>query len=78
MWVSRQQSVDHIPKLPSSSDANTGAIRIYDGRGEGQTLSVVEKLHRFPVHVMTVSRQTSMIVDLNLVGPTSILIALIP
>jgi len=38
-----------------SSDASSGVIRVFDGRGEGRPLHVVERLHRFPVHIMTVS-----------------------
>lgn len=30
-------------------------IRIYDGRGDDKPLLVVDKVHRFPVHTMTVS-----------------------
>ena len=37
-----------------SSEQNSGTIRLYDGRGDGKPLETVEKLHRFPVHLMTV------------------------
>jgi hypothetical protein len=37
-----------------SSEQNSGSIRLYDGRGDGKPLETVEKLHRFPVHLMTV------------------------
>lgn len=43
------------PKIASRSDRNSGTIRIYDGRGDGKPLSVVDKVHRAPVHLMTVS-----------------------
>ena len=36
------------------SEQITGIIRLYDGRGDGNPLETVEKLHRFPVHLMTV------------------------
>lgn len=39
---------------PISSEQNSGTIRLYDGRGDGKPLETVEKLHRFPVHLMTV------------------------
>ena len=38
-----------------SSEASSGVIRIYDGRGDGKPLVTIDKLHRAPVHVMTVS-----------------------
>ncbi len=37
-----------------SSEQNSGTIRLYDGRGDGNPLETVEKLHRFPIHLMTV------------------------
>ena len=37
-----------------SSEHGTGTIRLYDGRGDGKPLEIIEKLHRFPVHLMTV------------------------
>ncbi|KAH9179134.1 hypothetical protein EDB89DRAFT_2111335 [Lactarius sanguifluus] len=37
------------------SEQNSGTIRLYDGRGDGQPLETVEKLHRFPIHLMTYS-----------------------
>jgi peptidylprolyl isomerase domain and WD repeat-containing protein 1 len=36
------------------SDRSSGTIRIYDGRGGDEPLLTTTKLHRFPVHVMTV------------------------
>ena len=38
----------------SSSDANSGKIHIYDGRGNETPLETVSKLHKAPVHLMTV------------------------
>ena len=38
-----------------SSEANSGVIRIYDGRGDDKPLLTIDKVHRFPVHLMTVS-----------------------
>ncbi|KAJ3503858.1 hypothetical protein NMY22_g18105 [Coprinellus aureogranulatus] len=37
------------------SDAASGVIRLYDARGSGTPLQVVDSVHRFPVHVMTYS-----------------------
>ena len=42
--------------LLAVSDVNSSAIRIYDGRGDGKPLHTLDKIHRAPVHVMTVSR----------------------
>jgi peptidylprolyl isomerase domain and WD repeat-containing protein 1 len=38
-----------------SSDANSPKIYIYDARGDGTPLHVIEKVHRDSVHVMVVS-----------------------
>ena len=43
-----------------SSEQNSGAIRLYDGRGDGNPLETVEKLHRFPIHLMTVRLSQSL------------------
>ena len=40
--------------LGCSSERNSGVIRIYDGRGDEKPLVSIEKLHRSPVHLMTV------------------------
>src|SRR5258708_29399470 len=37
-----------------SSDASSGTIRLYDGRGSDKPLETIDNVHRFPVHVMTV------------------------
>ncbi|KAI0755044.1 peptidyl-prolyl cis-trans isomerase [Daedaleopsis nitida] len=37
------------------SERGTGVIRLYDGRGDGKPLETLDKLHRFPVHIMTYS-----------------------
>lgn len=37
------------------SDSASGQIRVYDGRGDDKPLFVVDKVHRAPVHIMTVS-----------------------
>ncbi|EJC97808.1 peptidyl-prolyl cis-trans isomerase [Fomitiporia mediterranea MF3/22] len=39
--------------LLAVSESNSGVIRIYDGRGDDKPLFVVDKVHRFPVHIMT-------------------------
>lgn len=37
------------------SDVSSPTIRIYDGRGDGQALHELTKIHRAPVHLMAVS-----------------------
>ena len=37
-----------------SSDRTSGTIRLYDGRGDGKPLETIEKLHKAPVHIITV------------------------
>ncbi|KIJ54621.1 hypothetical protein M422DRAFT_153445 [Sphaerobolus stellatus SS14] len=49
-WVHRKGQAQGLLAI---SDAASGVIRVFDGRGEGRPLYVVDKLHRFPVHVMT-------------------------
>ncbi|TEB40067.1 peptidyl-prolyl cis-trans isomerase [Coprinellus micaceus] len=46
-----------------SSDAASGVIRLYDGRGHGTPLQVVDSVHRFPVHVMTYSDQYKTVIS---------------
>jgi len=48
-WVHRKGQAQGLIAI---SDTATGCIRIYDGRGEGKVLQLVEKLHRYPVHIM--------------------------
>lgn len=38
--------------LLAVSDVDSPKIRIYDGRGDGKPLHVLEKIHRAPVHLM--------------------------
>jgi hypothetical protein len=45
-----------------SSEQNSGAIRLYDGRGDEKPLETVEKLHRFPIHLMTVCLSVSLVI----------------
>ncbi|KAH9065510.1 hypothetical protein EDB87DRAFT_1679972 [Lactarius vividus] len=51
-WVHRRGKAQGILAV---SEQNSGTIRLYDGRGDGQPLETVEKLHRFPIHLMTYS-----------------------
>ncbi|KAH9936366.1 uncharacterized protein B0H18DRAFT_950676 [Fomitopsis serialis] len=51
-WVHRRGQAQGLLAV---SDRNSGAIRLYDGRGNDQPLETVDKIHRFPVHVMTPS-----------------------
>ncbi|KAI6042675.1 hypothetical protein EDC04DRAFT_2965944 [Pisolithus marmoratus] len=41
--------------LLAISDQASGTIRIYDARGDGKPLTVIDKLHRYPVHLMAYS-----------------------
>jgi len=54
-----------IPKFPYlvsrnyspifSSDALSGTVYLYDGRGGDKPLETISSVHRFPVHVMAAS-----------------------
>ncbi|KAK7056845.1 Peptidyl-prolyl cis-trans isomerase cyp15 [Paramarasmius palmivorus] len=45
------------------SDASSGTIRLYDGRGNDTPLETVQSLHRFPVHIMTYSDRYDTVVS---------------
>ncbi|KAI0823930.1 peptidyl-prolyl cis-trans isomerase [Trametes gibbosa] len=45
------------------SERTTGIIRLYDARGDGKPLETIEKLHRFPVHIMTYSDRYDCVVS---------------
>ncbi|KAJ7175893.1 hypothetical protein C8R46DRAFT_1249879 [Mycena filopes] len=51
-WVHRRGQAQGLLAV---SDAASGVIRLYDGRGGDTPLEKIESLHRFPVHVMTYS-----------------------
>ncbi|RXW25352.1 hypothetical protein EST38_g494 [Candolleomyces aberdarensis] len=51
-WVHRSGEGQGILAI---SDASSGVIRLYDGRGQGTPLQTIDSVHRFPVHVMTYS-----------------------
>ncbi len=51
-WVHEPSAAQ---SLLAVSDMDSPKIRIYDGRGDGQPLFTLEKIHRAPVHVMSVS-----------------------
>ena len=48
----------HYTNVLVSSDASSGVIRLYDGRGQSVPLEIISSVHRFPVSVMTVSPQS--------------------
>ncbi|KAH7103295.1 hypothetical protein BKA62DRAFT_616374 [Auriculariales sp. MPI-PUGE-AT-0066] len=48
-WVHRRGEAQ---ALLAVSEANSGVIRIYDGRGGNEPLQTVSQLHRSPVHLM--------------------------
>jgi hypothetical protein len=56
------------------SDAVTGTIRLYDGRGDDKPLETIEELHRFPVHLMTVRIRTSSFTDLKTYLPRILIV----
>ncbi|KAI0346034.1 peptidyl-prolyl cis-trans isomerase [Trametopsis cervina] len=51
-WVHRRGEAQGLLAI---SEKSTGVIRLYDGRGDGQPLETIDKLHRAPVHIMTYS-----------------------
>ncbi|KAF5369325.1 hypothetical protein D9758_002745 [Tetrapyrgos nigripes] len=51
-WVHRRGQAQGLLAI---SDAVSGTIRLYDGRGTNMPLETVDTLHRFPVHLMTYS-----------------------
>ncbi|TFK40808.1 hypothetical protein BDQ12DRAFT_734001 [Crucibulum laeve] len=51
-WVHRRGQAQGLLAI---SDASSGTIRLYDGRGGDTPLETIETLHRFPVHVMSYS-----------------------
>ncbi|KII90601.1 hypothetical protein PLICRDRAFT_52327 [Plicaturopsis crispa FD-325 SS-3] len=51
-WVHRRGQAQGLLAV---SEQTTGIIRLYDGRGGDTPLEVIDKLHRFPVHVMSYS-----------------------
>ncbi|KAH6912640.1 peptidyl-prolyl cis-trans isomerase [Coprinopsis sp. MPI-PUGE-AT-0042] len=53
-WVHKSGQAQGILAV---SEASSGKIHLYDGRGTESPLEVVDSVHRFPVHVMTYSDQ---------------------
>nr|GAT60209.1 peptidyl-prolyl cis-trans isomerase [Mycena chlorophos] len=51
-WVHRRGQVQGLLAV---SDASSGTIRIYDGRGDDKPLETNSSLHRAPVHLMAYS-----------------------
>ncbi|EDR13370.1 uncharacterized protein LACBIDRAFT_322968 [Laccaria bicolor S238N-H82] len=51
-WVHRKGQAQGLLAI---SDASSGTVRLYDGRGGDKPLETIETLHRFPVHLMTYS-----------------------
>ncbi|TFK88196.1 peptidyl-prolyl cis-trans isomerase [Polyporus arcularius HHB13444] len=49
--------------LLAISERGTGVIRLYDGRGGDKPLETLDKLHRFPVHIMTYSDKYDCVVS---------------
>ncbi|KAF7365190.1 Peptidyl-prolyl cis-trans isomerase cyp15 [Mycena venus] len=59
-WVHRRGQAQGLLAV---SDAATGVIRLYDGRGGDTPLETIESLHRFPVHIMTYSDRYDTVVS---------------
>ncbi|KIK38998.1 hypothetical protein CY34DRAFT_808818 [Suillus luteus UH-Slu-Lm8-n1] len=51
-WVHRRGQAQGLLAV---SEQGTGTIRLYDGRGNDTPLLTIERLHRFPVHLMAYS-----------------------
>ncbi|KAF9077741.1 hypothetical protein BDP27DRAFT_1311599 [Rhodocollybia butyracea] len=49
--------------LLAVSDASSGTIRLYDGRGDDTPLETIENLHRFPVHIMAYSDRFNTVIS---------------
>ncbi|KAL0961213.1 hypothetical protein HGRIS_006180 [Hohenbuehelia grisea] len=59
-WVHRRGQAQGLLAV---SDAASGTIRLYDGRGNDTPLEIITSLHRFPVHVMTYSDRYDTVVS---------------
>ncbi|KAH8104727.1 hypothetical protein BXZ70DRAFT_611890 [Cristinia sonorae] len=64
-WVHRRGQAQGLLAI---SDKSSGVIRLYDGRGNGEPLETIEKLHRFPVHVMTYSDRYDTVISADEAG----------
>ncbi|KZT37832.1 hypothetical protein SISSUDRAFT_987108 [Sistotremastrum suecicum HHB10207 ss-3] len=54
--------------LLAVSDANSGKIQIFDGRGDGTPIETIESLHKSPVHRMTYSDRFDTVVSADISG----------
>ncbi|KAI0789736.1 peptidyl-prolyl cis-trans isomerase [Abortiporus biennis] len=59
-WVHRRGEAQGLLAI---SEKGKGTIRIYDGRGNGEPLETIDKLHRFPVHIITYSDRYDTVVS---------------
>ncbi|KAF8631019.1 hypothetical protein AX15_002630 [Amanita polypyramis BW_CC] len=59
-WVHRRGQVQGLLAV---SDSQSGIIRLYDGRGSGEPLEIIDKLHKLPVHVMAYSDRYDMVIS---------------
>ena len=67
MSVVKRCAFDHLACLQHSrSEHNSGTIRLYDGRGGDTPLETTTKLHRYPVHVMTVRHPEAALCNINI------------
>ncbi|KAG8985667.1 hypothetical protein FRB90_004515 [Tulasnella sp. 427] len=62
----------HLPgealSLLAVSDANSSAIRIYDGRGDGNPMYAIDKLHRASVHIIQYSSHYNCVISADEAG----------
>ncbi|KAF5385705.1 hypothetical protein D9757_005503 [Collybiopsis confluens] len=59
-WVHRSGQAQ---TLLAVSDASSGTIRLYDGRGGDLPLDTIETMHRSPVHLMTYSDRFNTVIS---------------
>ncbi|KAF8583128.1 peptidyl-prolyl cis-trans isomerase [Ramaria rubella] len=64
-WVHRRGQAQALLAI---SDSNSGTIHLYDGRGEGQALNIIDKLHGAPVHIMTYADRYDTVVSADQSG----------
>ncbi|KAG2009573.1 peptidyl-prolyl cis-trans isomerase, variant 2 [Coprinopsis cinerea AmutBmut pab1-1] len=64
-WVHKSGQAQGILAI---SEAGSGKIRLYDGRGNETPLETIDSVHRFPVHVMTYSDRYHTVISADEAG----------
>ncbi|KAF8645189.1 hypothetical protein AX16_008016 [Volvariella volvacea WC 439] len=64
-WVHKRGQAQGLLAI---SDAESGTIRLYDGRGDGTPLETITSVHRFPVHLMTFSDKYNTVISADEAG----------